>query len=249
MKLKNSVFCIVIINMLIFCDSCAMQSRCTSQKIVITKRSNPFASTDNRLVKRMSISCIPEGKDSFVQGLNELMCSNIDRCQLKKCINNKRDRDVQARRYNRADLDEEDRNGMTPLIVAVRLDRADYVKVLFKSCADMNKATSNGNTPLKEACNYANDAMVKLLCTKKYKVAFNYADSLGVTALHVALNVIAEVGTEGRGYIIPIMKPIIKCLIENGANPELDSQPYGTAYQQAKQLKISNLLHISIDEN
>jgi hypothetical protein len=247
MKLKSIVLVISIINAVAFSGSYAMEARCTEDRIVIRKCSNRSLSTPKPLAAKISkprpkTPRIPEHKDSFVQGLNELMCDKPPRKILRRCIEGKKNLDIKQKKYNIHLLDEEDRYGMTPLIAAIRLDEPDYAKTLLKKSAAVNYTTRNGNTPLKEACRQGNVAMVKLLlCSNRFwngGIDVNYADSLGVTALHEALNVIAEAGEFGRESAIRAIEPIVDCLRVRDADWGIASKTYGTAFEQAVRLGI-----------
>jgi ankyrin repeat protein len=92
---------------------------------------------------------------------------------VKKLLNNEAN-------VNQADNE----NGITPLIIASGLGRADIVKLLLAKGANVNKASKEGWTPLYEASINGRANVVKVLLNKGADV--NKADKFGKTPLHGA---------------------------------------------------------------
>jgi ankyrin repeat protein len=92
---------------------------------------------------------------------------------VKKLLNNEAN-------VNQADNE----NGITPLIIASGLGRADIVKLLLAKGANVNKASKEGWTPLYEASINGRANVVKVLLNKGADV--NKVDKFGKTPLHGA---------------------------------------------------------------
>lgn len=85
----------------------------------------------------------------------------------------------------------DDSGGLTALLVAVRQNKPDIVKLLIDNKADINKASGRGVTPLMLACWQANAAIVQMLIVREPQVGAT--DDQGQTALMYAV----EGGDEG----------------------------------------------------
>jgi ankyrin repeat protein len=86
---------------------------------------------------------------------------------------------------NGASVNQADKYGGTPLIIASGLGRADIVKLLLAKGANVNKANNNGNTPLYIASREGHPEVVKVLLAAP-GIDVNKAGKDGATPLIIA---------------------------------------------------------------
>jgi ankyrin repeat protein len=93
--------------------------------------------------------------------------------------------------HGKAALDEEDKKGETPLIIAVKEQLSEIVAFLLEQGANVNKADEEGLTPLLHASKTGyNEEILDLLLN--HKADLNAKDAKGYTALHWAIRLNEE---------------------------------------------------------
>lgn len=129
------------------------------------------------------------------------------------------------------DLDLQDRYGDTPLTLACRLQKVEYVKLLIHYGADVNLETVTGKTPLIEATKINNKEIVEILITagaivqqktfKHSKSALDWAKILKLDdiALYLDLGSTVQIQIEEIFYAISLgdLKKVTK-IVEDGVS-------------------------------
>lgn len=128
-------------------------------------------------------------------------------------VNFKKFKIIQLFIQYKADINARDKEGRTPLHYAVdtNYENVEILELILKNHGDVHAQTYfNKFTPLLAAANKdsANPDVILLLL--KYKSNINAKDYLGDTALHIAVK--------------SNNLPLVKLLIENGANPSLKNK-------------------------
>jgi ankyrin repeat protein len=116
------------------------------------------------------------------------------------------------------DVNIKNKDGLTPLFLAIRSESMQTVAVLINSGADVNIKNKLGNTPLYEAVKRGNLDIVKLLCSKGANI--NVQNIYGWTPLHLAV-----VG----------LPDIVRYLATNGADTNIRNDEGLTPLQLAIQ--------------
>jgi ankyrin repeat protein len=89
------------------------------------------------------------------------------------------------------DVNVQDKDGYTPLFLAIRSENMQMIGVLISKGADVNMKNKLGNTPLYEAVRRANLVMVKLL--RNEGADMNVQNIYGWTPLHLAAHGLTEI--------------------------------------------------------
>ena len=158
--------------------------------------------------------------------------------------------------YNRTIIiDQPDKRGMTALMWAVRYNNCPMIKILLDRGADVNKRNNSGMTPLMKAAHDGQIDVVQCLFDNA-NVAINQRTQAGLTALMFAvhgrmnnilmINLLLGYGADlnqkdikGWTALMKAIslkdKPIIKLLLNVGANPKIAADDGLTPLQLAKQ--------------
>jgi ankyrin repeat protein len=128
------------------------------------------------------------------------------------------------------DLDLQDRYGDTPLTLACRLQKVDFVHALVHYGADVNMETVTGKTPLIEATKVNNKEIVEVLITagaivnqktiKHAKSALDWASIMQLRELQMYLDLGSVVQTQLQEIFFAIAAgdlQKVSALVENGA--------------------------------
>ena len=131
--------------------------------------------------------------------------------------------------YNRADIETEDHDGFTPLMVAVMRRHCSVVEVLISSGASLNKKSKEGRTALQYTCENGDLDIVKMLISRG-----------------------ADIETEDRDGSIPLMMAarkrhhsVVNKLVSSGASLNKGNMKGRTALHYACEnggLDIVNML-------
>lgn len=131
-----------------------------------------------------------------------------------------------------AEINATDLNECTPLHYAASRGHQNALLLLLHSGANINQANIDKNTPLHMSVNNGHLNCVKALIYfaehSRWKIKINCINESGNTPLHLA----SKWGYEG----------IAKLLIENGAEPSLQNQQNQTAFDNAHNLRILQVL-------
>eukprot|EP01103_Thecamoeba_quadrilineata_P013896 TRINITY_DN3996_c0_g1_i1.p1 TRINITY_DN3996_c0_g1~~TRINITY_DN3996_c0_g1_i1.p1 ORF type:complete len:360 (-),score=71.78 TRINITY_DN3996_c0_g1_i1:106-1185(-) len=131
----------------------------------------------------------------------------------------------------RVDIDQSDKDGVTPLILGVYLQQENVVRVLLRKGADVNATTSSGVTALHAAAEKKSQKLVELLI--KNGASVDMQDHAGFTGLGLALQTNSL--------------EIVKLLLSKGAASSLTDQFGRTAYELAISDQARELLKSSVD--
>jgi ankyrin repeat protein len=128
-----------------------------------------------------------------------------------------------------ANINEVDRNGITPLMHSIWERKTETTKTLIKMGADINIQDKNGDSALHVAVYNCDASMAKILIDNGADV--NAKTNSGVTALH---------------YAAQCKEPeVTKILIENGADASIKNNDGQTALKYATDYKmIDNIILI-----
>lgn len=134
-----------------------------------------------------------------------------------------------------ADINATDLNECTPLHYAVSRGHQNALLLLLHSGANINQTNIDKNTPLHLSVNNGHLNCVKALIYfaehSRWKININCVNESGNTPLHLA----SKWGYEG----------IVKLLIENGADPSMQNRQNKTAFDNAHNLRILQVLKAS----
>ena len=143
----------------------------------------------------------------------------------KACKENNFD-SVQYMVYKHSDIEVKDKDGNTPLIVAIANDNYGIAHLLIENGANIENPDMRGNTPLMVASAAGHVKMVKLLVSKGANV--NASSDSGNTALQYA-SVMNETA-------------IVKFLLKNGANKNIKDSMGKTAKDWSRSHEMLNIL-------
>ena len=163
-----------------------------------------------------------------------------------------------------ADVNVINKDGSTPLLIALLNRQTEIVKLLLKAGADVNKASHYGLTPLHSASASGQIEVVKLLLAAKADV--NKAPHNGPTPLHLAsvsgkievvkllLAAKADVNKTAHNGITPLyvasengQTEVVKLLLESGADVNVKIEKGGkenTALNVAKTKSHSRIVEL-----
>jgi len=148
-----------------------------------------------------------------------------------------RNRNVNATRKllnNGVNVNQENKEGNTPLYRAVAFDHMEVVKLLLSKGADVNKAKKDGDTPLTIASYEGHTEIVKLLLAKGADI--NKVDKDGETALYVA--------SEGNHF------DIVEMLRKAGANVnKADNRGRTPLYVASREGNVSSVRELLKSKN
>ncbi|XP_028398467.1 serine/threonine-protein phosphatase 6 regulatory ankyrin repeat subunit B-like [Dendronephthya gigantea] len=122
---------------------------------------------------------------------------------------------------------------VTPVHIAAKYNRCECLKILLENGADANIGNSFGQTALHNAARRKLNEMVKILI-KQGKANVNHADHDMVTALHMA----ATPGNDGE------RAAVVNTLLVNGANPFSEDNEGNTAFHEAAENGVDDVLEI-----
>jgi len=148
-----------------------------------------------------------------------------------------RNRNVNATRKllnNGVNVNQEDKEGNTPLYRASEMGHTEAVKLLLSKGADVNKAKKDGDTPLTIASYEGHTEIVKLLLAKGADI--NKVDKDGETALYVA--------SEGNHF------DIVEMLRKAGANVnKADNRGRTPLYVASREGNVSSVRELLKSKN
>ena len=148
-----------------------------------------------------------------------------------------RNRNVNATRKllnNGVNVNQEDKEGNTPLYRASEMGHTEAVKLLLSKGADVNKAKKDGDTPLTIASYEGHTEIVKLLLAKGADI--NKVDKDGETALYVA--------SEGNRF------DIVEMLRKAGANVnKADNRGRTPLYVASREGNVSSVRELLKSKN
>ena len=135
---------------------------------------------------------------------------------------------------NGVNVNQENKEGNTPLYRAVAFDHMEVVKLLLSKGADVNKAKKDGDTPLTIASYEGHTEIVKLLLAKGADI--NKVDKDGETALYVA--------SEGNRF------DIVEMLRKAGANVnKADNRGRTPLYVASREGNVSSVRELLKSKN
>jgi ankyrin repeat protein len=135
---------------------------------------------------------------------------------------------------NGVNVNQEDKEGNTPLYRASEMGHTEAVKLLLSKGADVNKAKKDGDTPLTIASYEGHTEIVKLLLAKGADI--NKVDKDGETALYVA--------SEGNHF------DIVEMLRKAGANVnKADNRGRTPLYVASREGNVSSVRELLKSKN
>jgi ankyrin repeat protein len=147
---------------------------------------------------------------------------NFNPLLFKLIANNKKDKLnlVIKNNQNNLDINIQDKDGDTPLHIAIFLCNLDIIKILIKYGADTKIKDKWGQTPVHRLYFCINDNQILKIIDLLYKnnANFNEVDNFGNTVLHLALKQIIKLEiklTENHYKFINKLKSLISIDIKN----------------------------------
>lgn len=147
---------------------------------------------------------------------------NFNPLLFKLIANNQKDKlnFVLKNNQNNLDINIQDKDGDTPLHIAIFLCNLDIIKILIKYGADTKIKDKWGQTPVHRLYFCINDNQILKIIDLLYKnnANFNEVDNFGNTVLHLALKQIIKLEiklTENHYKFINKLKSLISIDIKN----------------------------------
>jgi ankyrin repeat protein len=147
---------------------------------------------------------------------------NFNPLLFKLIANNQKDKLnlILKNNQNNLDINIQDKDGDTPLHIAIFLCNLDIIKILIKYGADTKIKDKWGQTPVHRLYFCINDNQILKIIDLLYKnnVNFNEIDNFGNTVLHLALKQIIKLEiklTENHYKFINKLKSLISNEIKN----------------------------------